>query len=83
MIVLNKNVLVLKQKQEYSGIIQNVDIEDSTWAKVMGIGKQVEEIELGTTIILDWSKAKKVTGDPYVVLEEDVVAVLEPEDLVE
>ena len=83
MIVLNKNVLVLKQKQEYSGIIQNVDIEDSTWAKVMGIGKQVEEIELGTTIILDWSKAKKVKGDLYVVLEEDVVAVLEPEDLVE
>lgn len=81
MIVLNKNVLILKQKQEYSGLIQGVDDSDSTFAKVMGLGVNVEWIKLGQTVILDWSKAKKVKSDLYVVLEEDIVAVLEPEDL--
>ena len=81
MIDLNKNVLILKQKQEYSGLIQGVDDSDSTFAKVMGLGVNVEWIKLGQTVILDWSKAKKVKSDLYVVLEEDIVAVLEPEDL--
>ena len=81
MIVLNKNVLILKQKQEYSGLIQGVDTEESTYAKVMGKGKQVEYVELGQIVILDWSKVKKVKNELFVVLEEDIVAILEPEDL--
>ena len=81
MIVLNKNVLILKQKHEYSGLIQGVDTEESTYAKVMGLGKQVEEVKLGQTVILDWSKAKKVKNELFIVLEEDIVAILEAEEL--
>lgn len=81
MIVLSKNVLILKQKKEYTGLFQGVESDENTLAKVMGIGDEVTKVELGQTILLDWNKVKKVKNDLYVVLEEDIIAILEADEL--
>lgn len=80
--VLNDNVIVLKVKNEYQGILQGIDSNDATKAKVMGIGPDVNGIALGETIMVDWNKAKNIKNDLFVVKQEDIVAVYEEEDLV-
>jgi hypothetical protein len=81
MIVLSKNVLIIKHKQEYSGLIQGVESTENTYAKILGIGDEVTKLQLGQTTLVDWNKAKKVKNDLFVILEEDVIAILEPEEL--
>lgn len=79
--VLGKNVIVLKQKNEYEGLIQGVNSDDTTYAKVMGTGTDVTLVSVEDTIILDWNKCKKIKNDLYVVLEEDIVCIMEESDL--
>lgn len=79
--VLGKNVVILKLKPEYEGLIQGVASEESTYAKVMGIGTDVTLVALEDTILLDWNKSKKIKNDLYVVQEEDIVSIIEEEDL--
>ena len=78
--VLNDNVIVLKHKTEYQGILQGIETDDATKGKVMGIGPLVEGIELGDFIMLDWNKAKNIKNDLFVVKQEDIVAVYESTD---
>lgn len=78
--VLGKNVIVLKQKQEYEGLIQGVSSDDTTYAKVMGIGTEVESLKIGETVVIDWNKSKKIKNDLYTILEQDVVLVVEEGD---
>ena len=80
--VLNDNVIVLKVKNEYQGILQGIDSNDSTKGKVMGIGPDVTGVSLGEFIMIDWNKAKNIKNDLFVVKQEDIVAVYEEEDLV-
>ena len=80
--VLNDNVIVIKVKNEYSGILQGIDSNDATKAKVAGIGPDVTAVTLGDIIMIDWNKAKNIKNDLFVVKQEDIVAVYEEEDLV-
>jgi hypothetical protein len=75
--VLGKNVLVLKQKAEYQGLIYGVNSEDNTKGKVMNLGHDVTLLKLGDIILLNWNKAKNVSGELWVVSEDEVVAVFE------
>lgn len=79
--VLQDNVIVLKHKSEYQGILQGIDSSESTKAKVMGVGPTVENISLGDIVMIDWNKAKNIKNDLFVVKQEDIVAVYEAEDL--
>ena len=75
--VLGKNVLVLKQKAEYKGLIQGVNSDDNTKGKVMNIGQDVTLLKLADIVLLNWNKAKNVSGDLWVISEDDIVAVFE------
>lgn len=75
--VLGKNVLVLKQKAEYKGLIQGVNSDDNTKGKVMNIGQDVTLLKLADMVLLNWNKAKNVSGDLWVISEDDIVAVFE------
>jgi hypothetical protein len=79
--VLGKNVIILKQKPEYTGLLQGVSSEETTYAKVMGVGSEVSEIALGDFVLLDWNKSKKIKNDLYAILEEDIVCVMDEEEL--
>jgi pyruvate/2-oxoglutarate/acetoin dehydrogenase E1 component len=75
--VLGKNVLVLKQKAEYQGLIQGVNSDENTKGKVMNIGQDVTLLKLGDMVLLNWNKAKNVAGDLWVISEDEIVAVFE------
>jgi co-chaperonin GroES (HSP10) len=79
--VLAKNILILKHKNEYTGLIQGVESDENTYGKILGIGTDVTTVELGQIVMLDWNKSKKVKNDLYVIQEEDIIAILEEEDL--
>lgn len=77
MYVLDKNILVLKQKPEYSGLIQGVESDDNLKARTMNLGDNVTLVELGDILILNWKKAKWISGDLYVVHEDEIAAIIE------
>lgn len=79
--VLGKNILILKQKQEYTGLLHGVESSDATYGKILGIGDEVTKVELGETILLDWNTSKKVKNDLYVIKEEDVIAIMEDSEV--
>lgn len=74
---LGKNVLVLKQKPEYTGLIQGVESDDNLQAKAMNLGPEVTLVELGNMLILNWKKAKWISGELYVVHEDEIAAIIE------
>jgi len=74
--VLGKNVLVLKQKPEYTGLIQGVESDDNLKAKAMNLGDDVTLVELGDILILNWKQAKWVSGELYVVHEDEIAAII-------
>lgn len=75
--VLRSNVLILKQKPEYQGLIQGVSSDENTQAKVMGIGSEVKYVVPGNIVLLDWNKAKNIKNELWVIDEENIVAILE------
>ena len=80
--VLGTNVIVLKHKPEYNGLLEGIASEESTYAKVLGIGSEVSTVALGDTLLLDWNKSKKIKNDLYAIDIADVVCVMDEEDLV-
>lgn len=74
--VIGKNILVLKQTPEYQGLIQQVTSDDNLQAKAMNLGHEVTLVELGDILILNWKKAKNISGDLYIIHEDEVVAIL-------
>jgi hypothetical protein len=75
--VLRSNVLIIKQKPEYQGLIQGVVSDENTQAKVMVIGSEVRYVKPGDITIVDWNKAKLVKNDLWLIDELDIVAILE------
>lgn len=75
--VLGKNVLVLKQKAEYQGLIYGVNSDDNTRGKVMNLGADTSLLKLGDIVLLNWNKAINVSGDLWVISEDEIVAVFE------
>lgn len=78
--VLNDFVVVQKQKDEYQGLIQGVDTEDATKAKVLGVGEYVDGLLLNDIILLDWKEAKRIKNELYAIKYEHIVMVLEEND---
>lgn len=82
---LGKKVLVAEIKRENttaSGIIiEGRDVQgESKTGKVLAIGPEVTEVQVGDTVLLEWNKAQMVTVDGaqrVIVLEENIVAVLD------
>jgi len=71
--------LIEKDTVSSGGIIlTRADATEATRGKVLAVGPDVEDINVGDIILPNWNKAKKTSdGDQavYVVLDEDVVAV--------
>jgi co-chaperonin GroES (HSP10) len=71
------NKIVIKRiegsKQTESGIIlQRTDEPDR--AEVMAIGPDIDEVEVGDIVLLNWNAAIK-TGDYYVITIDHVVFI--------
>jgi co-chaperonin GroES (HSP10) len=71
------NKIVIKRiegsKQTESGIIlQRTDEPDR--AEVMAIGPDVDEVQVGDIVLLNWNAAIK-TGDYYVIVIDQVVFI--------
>ena len=79
--VLNDFVVVQKQKDEYQGLIQGVDSDETTKAKVLGVGEYaLESVSVNDLVLLDWNEAKKIKNDLYAVRYEHIVMVIEQND---
>ena len=78
--VLNDYVIVKKQKDEYQGLIQGVESDDTTKAKVLGFGDWVENLKIEDTIMIDWNEAKKIKNDLYVIRSEHIIAIYGEDD---
>lgn len=78
--VLNDYVIVKKQKDEYQGLIQGVESDDTTKAKVLGFGEWVENLKIEDTIMIDWNEAKKIKNDLYVIRSEHIIAIYGEDD---
>lgn len=78
--VLNDFVVVQKQKDQYQGLIQGVDSDETTKAKVLGVGEYVEGLAANDVVLLDWNEAKKIKNDLYAVRYEHIVLVIEEND---
>lgn len=82
---MNDRVLVAENKKENttaSGIVIEGarGVGDTAQATVLAIGKDVTEVKVGDTVLLDWSKASPVkVGDAQraMIKEEFIIAVVE------
>ena len=76
-----KDKLVVEQIEKetttLSGIVlTSVDRDAQTEGRVLAIGPDVEYVNVGDRLIVDWSKSSR-SGNFWFVKEQDVVAVLE------
>jgi co-chaperonin GroES (HSP10) len=76
---LHKNIIIERQENDLttqSGIIlQSTDEADK--AIVIAVGNEVEYVDEGEVVLVNWNKAVKIEGKLYKVVEEDVVGVFE------
>jgi len=49
--------------------------EEADKATVVAIGPDVDEVEVGNVLLVDWTKATKVQGQQYMIPVENIVAV--------
>jgi chaperonin GroES len=86
---LGKKVLIAENKREdttASGIILEgtQGLGESKTGTVLAIGPEVKAVEVGNKVLLMWNKGAVVTVDGaqrVMILEEDIVAVLEEENV--
>lgn len=81
---LKDKLLIAEGKKDTttdSGIIlDSRGMGNTTPGIVLAIGPEVEEVKVGDTVYLDWSKAKPVTVDGaqrVMISEKEIIAVLE------
>lgn len=79
--VLKNNVLILKQKPQYQGLIQGVGSDENVPGKVMGVGNKVEEIVAGNLVLLNWKMATNIKNDLWVIDAEHIVAILDDQEV--
>jgi co-chaperonin GroES (HSP10) len=76
---LHKNIIIERQENDLttqSGIIlQSTDEADK--AVVIAVGNEVEYVDEGEVVLVNWNKAVKIEGKLYKVVEEDIVGVFE------
>jgi len=81
---LHDKVLIAEGKKDTtteSGIIlDGRGLGNTTPGIVVAIGPDVQDVKVGDTVYLDWSKAKPVTVDGaqrVMVIEKEIIAILE------
>jgi len=78
---LKRNVIVepiRASKTTDSGIILSSSLDPDT-AKIVSIGSEVDEVEVGDVVLLDWKKARKIDSldETYIVSIDYVIFVYE------
>ena len=66
------------QKETSSGIILRTS-EEPDYAVVIAIGPDVDEVEIGEKLIINWNKATKIEDEDYVLSIDDVILAFENE----
>ena len=75
--VLAKNILILKQKNEYTGLIQGIESDENTYGKILGIGTDVTTVKLEQSVMLDWNKSKfTINGKVSVISDATLIEAL-------
>ena len=84
---IKKNIIVkLIEKETVSKggiVLAGPDAQEASRGEVLSIGKEVEFVKVGETILPNWQKAKPTkfeNEDFFVVNEDDVVLIFEEED---
>ena len=72
---------VKKERKTDSGIILEgaSSVKETAAAKVLAIGEEVKDLQVGDTVYLDWSKTKMIVVDGtqrVIVDREDVMAII-------
>ena len=80
--MLRDKILVAENKSTSSTasgiIIEGANAGESKTGKVLSVGPKVENIEVGDTVYLNWSKGQivRIDGEQRVIVaEEDVAAI--------
>ena len=76
---LRDNIIVEKEQKNLttaSGIILS-STDDADRAKVTAIGRDVNDVQVGDLVIINWNKAQKLDENQYKLSILDVIGVLE------
>ena len=76
---LRNNVIVEKLKKELttsSGIILKSS-DEADKAKVVAIGPEVNDVEVGNVLLINWNKATKLMDNLYQINVNEVIGVFE------
>ena len=77
---LRDNIIVKRvahERKTDSGLILQSNAGEPDRAEVISLGPKVDEVQIGDVVLLNWNKAKNVSGDLWVISEDDIVAVFE------
>jgi len=84
---IKKNIIVkLIEKETVSKggiVLAGPDAQEASRGEVLAIGKEVEFVKVGETILPNWQKAQPTkfeNEDFFIVNEDDVVLIFEEED---
>ncbi|NBP01948.1 MAG: co-chaperone GroES [Proteobacteria bacterium] len=76
---LRNNVIVEKLEKDMttsSGIILSRS-DEADKAKVVAIGSEVVDVEIGNTVLINWNKATKLVDGSYQVSVNEIVGVFD------
>jgi co-chaperonin GroES (HSP10) len=76
---LRNNVIVEKLEKELttsSGIILKSS-DEADKAKVVAIGPEVNDVEVGNVLLINWNKATKLMDNLYQINVNEVIGVFE------
>ena len=76
---LRNNVIVEKLEKELttsSGIILKSS-DEADKAKVVAIGPEVDDVEVGNVLLINWNKATKLMDNLYQINVNEVIGVFE------
>ena len=73
------NILITRiaaEKQTSTGIILKSS-EEPDKAKIEAIGKDVIDVSVGETVLVNWNKAIKIENESYIIPISEVIMVYE------
>ena len=53
--------------------------DEPDYAVVVAIGPDIDEVEIGEKLLINWNKATKIEDDDYVLSIDDVILAFENE----
>ena len=73
------NIIITRiapEKTTSSGIILQ-SVEGPDYGKVQSVGKLVNEVQVGDSVLLNWNKAHQVADETFAVPITEVIAIVE------